>query len=145
MPAFESAIEGFSQNGPSRTREMPFSGSGGGGSCCADADEVMISRASAAAAPGIFNSVTSRRPPGAGLPLQPSIARDFQRSHLAIEVRTLNAERLRRLADPPLMLLEDGRNVFALEAGPCLPQRAAVGEHDRPAIESHVGEHVLEA
>src|SRR6185369_1120876 len=108
-------IDGPSQNGPRRSREIPLSASGGGGSnCCAETGVVTISSASAAAGPIIFTWVTSRAL-RSGLSLRPPLARDFQRTYLPVQVRALDAERLRRLADPSLVLLEDGRNVLALE------------------------------
>src|SRR5689334_22165467 len=67
-----------------------------------------------------------------------------ERPHLAIEIRALDAVRLGRVADSSAMLLEHGRDVFALEARPRLLQGAAVREDDRSAVETDVREHVLE-
>ena len=39
-----------------------------------------------------------------------------QRAHLPVQVRALDAERDGRIADAPFVLLQDGRDVFALEA-----------------------------
>src|SRR6185436_20983016 len=58
---------------------------------------------------------------------------------------TLNAERLRGVADAAVMLLEDGRDVLALEAGARLLECAASGNTDRSAVEPDVGQKVLEA
>src|SRR5439155_26449210 len=73
-----------------------------------------------------------------------AVTRDAQRSHLPIQICTLDAERLGRVADPAMMLFQDRGDVVAFEPGAGLTQRPAVREDDRSAVQPHVREHILE-
>src|SRR5438093_13250674 len=77
--------------------------------------------------------------------LRCAIAAHLQRSHFAIEIRPLNAERLRRVADAPVVVIEYRLDVLALEARPRLAQRSRVGLRRVHADEPNVHEHVLDA
>src|SRR5262245_38642390 len=70
---------------------------------------------------------------------------DAQRPYLPVKIGPLDAERPGRIADPAVVLLEDGGDVVALETRPRLAERAAVQEGHRVAVEPDVREDILEA
>src|SRR3954447_11852162 len=133
-PAFVSASDGFSQTGPSRTWRADRSGSPG--AVCEEA--AVAARRTATNASSVCFKLSLPVP---GI----AAAADAQRPHLSIKVRALDAQRLRRITDSPLALVERRGDVSPLEPRARLPQRAAIREDHRPSIEAHLSQHVLQA
>src|SRR5262245_39456065 len=70
---------------------------------------------------------------------------DVKRSHLSIEVGSLDAERLGGVADSSPMLCDDSRDVFLLEPRSRLTQRAATfGGRRRTAIQRQLSQEILD-
>src|SRR5262249_16748078 len=75
--------------------------------------------------------------------LRAPIAGEPERTHLPVQIRPLDPQRLRRVADPAAMPREHRRDGVALETGAGLPDRTGVAERGSGGGEAVVREQVV--
>ena len=68
----------------------------------------------------------------------------LQNFDFSIQVRSLNAERLRRIADSAAVMSKRRGDIFTLEPGTCLAERRTLGRHDRAFVEIQVAKDVFD-